>query len=306
MKKTTIIFILGLIAVACGITPSQTLPQNQNFPLIGVAEIPSNNKVQKIAVSDTWLAIQDQNNLVGFDLTTQKKLWSIPFHLDTDSSFSIVNDNLVAASGTQIILINKSGQKSIVVTANIMQLISVDENFLYVMQSGNWDLAVYDISKNALLWKIPVGRGITNVHLDSSTDIVYVVTTESISAFDNISGKLLWQQERGAWYSILNGGVLYLCEPIGQSYSYKLSAINVENRQEIWSKTLSGDIGDTHDLVIIDQMLIVSTIGGLIAIDTQNGNQIWQTAKDDVFYTSPVEFNGTIYAKGLRICPKIS
>ncbi len=180
-----------------------------------------------------------------------------------------------------------------------MQLISVDENFLYVMQGGNWDLAVYNISNNALLWKIPVGRGITNVHFDSSTGIVYVVTTESVSAFDNISGKLLWQQERAAWYSILNGGVLYLCEAIGQSYSYKLSAINVENRQEIWSKTLSGDIGDTHDLVIIDQMLIVSTIGGLIAIDTQNGNQIWQTAKDDVFYTSPVEFNGTIYAKGL-------
>ena len=47
------------------------------------------------------------------------------------------------------------------------------------MQGGNWDLTVYDISKNALLWKIPVGRGITNVHLDSSTGIVYVVTTES-------------------------------------------------------------------------------------------------------------------------------
>jgi len=291
--------MLGLIVVACGITPSQTLPQNQNFPLIGVAEIPSNDKVKKLSVSDTWLVIQDQNNLVGFDLITQKQLWSVPFHSDIDSRFSIVNDNLVAASDTQIIVINKSGQKKIVVTVNIMQLISVDENFLYVMQGANWDLAVYDISKNALLWKIPIGRGITNVNLDSSTGVVYVVTTESVSAFDNISGKLLWQQESGAWHSTLNSGILYLCKPIGQSNSYKLSAINVENQQEIWSKTFSGNIVYTYGLIVIDPMLIISTIGGLIAIDTQNGNQIWQTAKDDVFYTSPIEFSGTIYAKGL-------
>ena len=299
MKKITIIFILGLIVVACSITPSQILPQNQNFPLIGVSEIPSNDKVKKLAVSDTWLAIQDQNNLVGFDLTTQKQLWSVPFNSDIDSSFSIVNDNLVAASGTQIVVINKSGQKNVVVTVNIMHLISIDQNFLYVMQGANWDLAVYDISKNALLWKIPVGRGVTNVHLDTLTGIVYVVTTESISAFDNISGKLLWQQESGAWHSTLHNDILYLCKPISQSNSYKLSAINVENQQETWSKTFSGDIVYTYGLTVIDQILVISTTGGLIAIDTQNGSQIWQAVKDDVFYTSPVKFNEIIYTKGL-------
>ena len=302
MKKIIIICLLGLIAVACSVTSPQVFPQNQNFPLIRIAEITSSDKIIKVAVSDTWLVIQSQKNLTGFDLATQKQLWNTPFQSKVDSRFAIVNDNLVAASGEGIIVVDKLGQKKVVnlgVNVNIDQLISINENFLYVMQDASWNLAVYDLSKNDMLWKIPVGRGITDVFPDSSTGIVYVVTTKSVSAFDNLSGTLLWQREGGAWHSVLDGGILYLCEPVGQSYSYKLSAINIEDLQEIWNKTFSGDVGDTQSLGVISQMLIVSTVSGLIAIDSQSGNQIWQTAKDDGFYTPPVEFQGTIYAKGL-------
>ena len=301
MKKLIIIFMLGLMAVSCGVISPQTFPQNQNFPLVNVVEIPSKDKIEKVAISDTWLAIQTQNNLTGLDIVTQKQLWSIPFSGDVTSKFSIVNDNLVAASNYQIVVVNKLGQKKVIDLGAIVvidELISVNGNFLYIIRDQDWNLAVYDISKNLLLWKTAVGRGITDVFLDPVNGVVYVVTTESVRAFDNSSGTLLWQQERGAWHSVLNNGVLYLCEQTAQNYSYKLSAINVKNQQEIWSKTLSGDIGDIHSLSVINEMLTVGTIEGLIAIDKLNGNQIWQTAKDDIFYMSPIEFNGIIYAKG--------
>jgi len=73
MQKIIIAFMVGLMGISCSVTSPQTFPQNQNFPLVNVAEIPLKDKIEKVAISDTWLVIQSQNNIIGFDLYNKRK-----------------------------------------------------------------------------------------------------------------------------------------------------------------------------------------------------------------------------------------
>jgi outer membrane protein assembly factor BamB len=94
----------------------------------------------------------------------------------------------------------------------------------------------------------------------------------------------------------LEGDTLYLCDDSLRSGQCTVSAINVKNKEEKWKTTIPASY--IYKMSVIDDLLLLSTRDGLVAVDKHTGNVIWQTASNDIFYTVPVGFHNVIYIKG--------
>ncbi len=306
IRNFLVLILLSAVLLSCNAPSDSLTPVQSNFPLKQTMIFPSNDVIEKIAVSDNWMAISGSGKITGVDIKRQKILWTVDFSvfMDSDPEFQIINDTLVAASYDQVILVNKTGQKREITLdpsggdRHIIKLVAVYPNYLYVIRGTNWTLEVYDISRNLLLWKTIVGRGGTDVFYDAAKNITYVTTRDySIQAFNNLTGTILWQENRSALFGAYNSGILYICEQSGSSDIFRFSAIDAENQKELWKRDFAS-IHNVYKLTAISDLLIASTTYGLIAIDESNGNEVWHNLEDETFYTTPVELDGVLYARG--------
>ena len=305
IKTISTLLVLSIILPSCSSDLENRTSVESNFPLKQVQTFSVNESIEKIAVSDTWIAIYTRGKVTAVDVETQKTLWSIDLvRTDTDSEFQIINDILVAATeNDQIVLVNKFGQKRELdmkhEEGRITRLVAIYPNYIYVIRVHNvWTLEAYDISQNALLWTTRVGRGGCDVFYVASKNVAYVTTRDkSIRAFDNATGKVVWEQDRSSLHSAFEGDVLYTVEHTSDTNTFRFSAFDVESQKELWKKDITS-ITHVYKLTIIDEFLIASESDGLIALNKSSGDEVWQTDTGEPFYTRPVEFDDMIYAKG--------
>jgi outer membrane protein assembly factor BamB len=304
-KKT--LFVLGVLLIilpACGSDRKTRTPVESNFPLKQVQIFPSEEVIQKIAVSNSWIATYSSDKMTAIDTETQKILWSINFNVftDFDSEFQISNDTLIAAATDQILLVDKSGSRRTLNLepkgGNITRLVAIYPNHIYVIRGYDWTLEAYDTSQNTLLWTTHVGRGGADVFYAASKNIAYVSTRDKgIRAFDNSTGKVIWEQDRSSLQSAFEGGVLYTVEHTNNTNTFRFSAFNVESQKELWKQEITS-ITHVYKLTIIDKLLIASENDGLMALNKSNGEEVWKTDPGEPLYTRPVEFDDAIYVKG--------
>jgi outer membrane protein assembly factor BamB len=304
MKKViSILFILPMI-LSCVLVSTPPVGET-NFPLQQVASIPVDGEIQQIAVADTWIAVSTYGHITALDKDSQQILWDLDFNaLNEENRFQMVNDTVIASSYDQIILIDKNGQKKEIVLSpqkdsnNIIKIAAVTRDYLYVVRGSSWILEAYDSSKNALVWETPVGRGgADNVFYDPTSGSVYIVGG-SVSALENLNGNLLWEQEEDTLLAAFEDGILYVYEEVDPKDNYRIVAIDVRSREELWTKDfVFSPASGINQLTIIDNLLIASA-GKLIALDKSNGDQIWSASVGETFYTAPIKFDGNLYVMG--------
>ena len=220
----------------------------------------------------------------------------------------MVNNSLIAASQDQIILVDKQGQKKeislepIKGPINIIKVASVYPNYIYVIRGPDWTLEVYDISKHTMIWKMFVGRGFGNVFYDPSNNVAYITTDDSLRAFDNLSGKLLWKMDEGIFPRgvFFEEDVLYIPEQTSLENAFRLADIDAATQKKLWEKDIVRRPNyKGSKRTIIDDLLIFSGYG-MIAIDKSNGEKVWEiNGVGEDFSTVPVEFDGVIYTMGI-------
>jgi outer membrane protein assembly factor BamB len=303
MKAARIFLVLLILPLMLSCIMYSTPPLGEtNFPLEQVAKFPIDGNIHAIAVSDNWIAAHAINKITGIDATSQETLWNIELDLFSKANgFQMIDDNLVAASSDRVILLNKFGQvRDISLEPGrgyIIDLAGVYPNYVYAMR-GNWILEAYDIPANRLIWKMPLGRGVPAVHLDASSNIADVVTYGSTRAVDNLTGSVLWEREGGALNSAYEDGILYSYRVMNGKDNYRLAAIDLQSQNELWGLDMVfPPAGGVNELTVIGNLLIASGGPGLIALDKSTGEKIWETALGEHIYTSPVEFEGVLYAK---------
>lgn len=140
----------------------------------------------------------------------------------------------------------------------------------------------------------PNGRN-AEISLDTSNNTVYIGTTDSIRAVNNINGEILWEQQKSSLYSTFEAGILYLCDEINDRTILRIFALDVKTQKELWHIDVSS-IAPIYNLTILSDLLIVNGMSGEIALNKTKGNQVWQN--DETFVTKPVELHHIIYAKG--------
>lgn len=303
-SKKTIIFTISVFLFSCKSEDKQ-YPVNVKFPLVETSSFDLKSTIENVAVSDAWMAIQTSDSLRAIDINSLTTLWEMPFRVDNSmvNQFLIIEDSfLVAASKDEINLIDKAAKVTAINLSSseedVWKIIAVYPGYLYVLRGPNWILEAYDIDKNILLWKAVVGRGGTNVFYDSNSKTAYVTTRDnSIRAFDNSTGAVLWKQDGKAIYSAFEAGILYFCETTNVEDTYQISAMDVFTQKVLW-RTKVEDVDAVYKLTLYDNLLVVSTRRGIIALDKYSAVQIWHSISEDAFLAAPSGVNGVLYVKG--------
>jgi outer membrane protein assembly factor BamB len=306
MKKIVLALVVLPIIVACMYSASAPLGET-NFPLKKVTEIPIEEDIEEIAVGETWIAVATSDSMIGFDIDTQKRLWSIDFSVITysDPAFRMVNDTLIAASSDQLLVIEKTGNTRPLNLnpegGTITHLSAASSNYVYIIRGSKWTLEAYDFINNKLLWTIIVERGGRGAFYDKLKDIVYVPTSNnSILAIENSTGKLLWKKTGGVLHSVFEEDVLYTFEKLEGANNFSLAAIDVTLQGELWRKAIVMTATQrVENMAIVDELLVVGTGAGLLALNISTGEQVWDILEEDEFDTSPVQFDGILFIKGL-------
>lgn len=311
MKRIIPALLVLPIIFSCVLVKTPPLGEH-NFPLKQVAKI-SIEGVINIAVGDAWIAVSTPENIVAMDINLQKILWTIKFSVDGYSKFQIVNDVLFAASQDQIIMVDKQGNEREIALAplqetfsssiNIIKLISVYPNYLYVIRGSTWNLEAYDISKNTLLWRKQVGRGISDVSYDSLNQLVYVTVGDVVYVDDSLTGEFIQKMTRRSKEHLVDG-ILYSLTYLDSSNAethYEISAVDAATQKTLWQNSFVLPANNrVGDFLTFDNLLIFSG-DGMVAFDKSSGEQIWKIdvhTFGEEFYFPPVEFDNVIYAMG--------
>lgn len=303
MNKRLLVILgfLWLFTNSCRVFASENHPDVGEFPLV-LTDSMEIEKVQRIAFSDEWIAVQTPGEITAIDLKTKNVLWKIQsLAPDIDSEFEIVDDNLIFASQDEVFILAKNGER-IPLTLNpnqdqLIRLIAVYHSYIYVIRGGDWTLEVYDFAKNSMLWQRWVGRGNTSVFYEGQKNVGFVVTPRGIGAFNNSTGELIWEHKREILHSTINSDTLYLLEQ--ENDVYKISAIDINTQHEKWKKPVSFDANEKiYQMTVLDNLLVLSTRKGVLALEMNSGEVVWQSITGDIFYTKPVLISDFIYARG--------
>lgn len=311
MKRIVPILLILPFVFSCVLYSTPPLGET-NFPLKQIARIPIEGIIG-VAVGDTWIAASTDKKIIAIDISDQKILWSIDFSVDGYSKFQIVNDVLFAASQDEVIMVNKQGlkkeialsplQESFSPSINIIMMISVYPDYLYVIRGSNWYLEAYDISANTMLWRKGVGRGIADVSYDPVDKLVYVTIDDTVYVNDNLTGEFLRKQARHLG-EYLVGEVLYtlsITKKDNTETHYEIDAVDTKTQEKLWSNSFVLPANNfVGDFLTVGDLLVISG-DGMIAFDRFDGEEIWEVdvhTFGEGFDVSPVEFDNVIYAIG--------
>lgn len=301
MKKKLFALLVFCMAQSCALYESPILGE-KNFPLREHIAIPIEGTIREIAVAKSWIAVSTYDKIFAIDIDTQKILWGKDFSAITYAEGLLINDDdLFAASPNKILLIHRDGQEEVLDVsseeASIGSLVSANSTYLYFVQGPNWTFTAFDVSENISIWKVDLGRGSGDeAYYDLKSNRV-LVTGGSIWAFDSVNGALLWRKNTDTLSSTFADGKLYAYVDLNGNNKYRIMAIDIQSQKEIWSHdyTFSPAEG-VNKLTIIDELIVLSG-KNLIALDKSSGKLIWESVVGEPFYTSPIEFDGTLYAK---------
>jgi outer membrane protein assembly factor BamB len=306
LKKLIIPFLAFLSVCSCSPNLNSPLALGEEFPLVQAFAIPHNGEIRGIAVSDDWFAYHTLDAITAIDIGSQKTLWQEKFRvISSREGFQIINDRLITISNNQIVSWNKQGQREELIrldaldsSVNIITIPMTYQNYAYIIRGPQWTLEAYDTSIKRILWKID---GIENAFYDPSSNIAYLITRDGdIQSIDNASGTLLWRHSASVVQGGYSSGIFYLYEKIKSDGHYEISAFDVQSQKELWRINYTNlSESDVYKLAIIDQYLFASVRSGLVAFDKNSGASIWKADIGEPVETSPIEFDGVIYAKGV-------
>jgi outer membrane protein assembly factor BamB len=278
---------------------------DSDFPLELIKTYKTDYSIEKLAVSDSWIAISGANQITAIDLQSDKVLWVVnDIFIDKDSRFEIVNGILFVATSDNVIMINKTGEKQLIKLKggreNLIQLNAINGEYLYVTRGNEWILEVYSIKKNAFLWETKVGRGYSEVHSDLETDKTYIATSESIHAFESSSGNPLWDKTISITSSFFEDGILYILQQPKSNSVYMIKALNAAlDGEEIWNSQIR--INSSIDLIqmkVLQSLLVINTGFEYLAYNKGTGIPVWESSLDTTIYNAPLELDGVLYSKG--------
>jgi outer membrane protein assembly factor BamB len=304
MKKLVLAITFLPILLSCVLYSTPPLGDT-NFPLKKSQSIPIGETIRDIAIGDTWIAVQTNNSIIGLDIDTFATLWKIDVRVNVfGEGFKIVGDRLVTISeGQKLILVDRNGNKEEKAldddVTTVVRIPGIYPDYVYVVGGSYWSLEVYDLVQDKMLWKSKVGRSIGPVFYDPANNIAYLTKDDSITAYENSSGKVLWKKEnvygRGA---LFDSGILYVSASSSVEGAFTLAAIEGVSQATLWEK----DIVRPTDIKASDQTLIGNLLifrgYGMFAIDKTNGELVWTVPSiGEEFIETPVEFNGLIYIR---------
>lgn len=301
--------LLAFLLLICLLTSCNPIQENlgirgENFPLTQRWSSHLDGRIYGLAVSDDWIAVSQSNGITAIDTETGSYLWNLSFPLDKDSLLLFLNGNLVVASFSQMKVIDKSGEELSTINFHSQnespQIVAAYSNYVFVRMTPSWKLEIYDIQRGTLAWEIPVGRGGLSISFDEITNIVYLTTTSFVSSHDISNGSMIWKIDKNTRTGIFDAGVIYYSsESSGNENAGNISAVDARSLDLLWDANIPNGVRTAiYNLTVIDNMLIVSTDFGLLAIDKKDGHDLWQSETSEFFYGKPVFINDVIYVRG--------
>lgn len=153
------------------------------------------------------------------------------------------------------------------------------------------------------LWRQPIGPGCSSFAVNE--DLFYTQEQrgeeEVVSCYSLTSGKLVWKHgDKARFYDshagagprstpTLAGGRVYTLGGTGI-----VNALNAADGSKIWTRDAAteNDVkvlgwGFCGSPIVIDNVVIISLSGKLVAYDTENGNPIWNCPDGGNSYSSP-------------------
>jgi outer membrane protein assembly factor BamB len=308
MKKTVLAMLILPITFSCIPYSTPELGET-NFPLQQVAKIPVEANVKEVVLGDTWMAISTTDEkIVSFDIDAQEMLWEIDFSTISSlgkKSMFVDEDNLIAVSSDQIVMVDKSGdRKYINVDEDVKPIIEVSEvnsGYIYVI-GGNWNLQAYDYQQNIMLWEERgLGRGVRDVSYDPGNKLVYVTLDETVYTDDNLTGKTLSEAARHYGEHLIDG-VLYTLTNTNQNNAethYEIKALDVKTQEMLWQNSFVLPYNNYRgNLLAVGGGLVFKDDYWMVEFNKLSGEELWKIGFGEAITAPPVEFNNVIYAMG--------
>ncbi len=132
--------------------------------------------------------------------------------------------------------------------------------------------------------------------------LVYVSSFDKrLHALDRETGNEEWSAEAGDWVwaaPVLNGDLVYYVDVSGNVY-----AVEAASGTRVWMQNIGGLVRATP--LLVDGVLYVASAGdvnvneaerqgALIALDDEDGRELWRKTTSAPLYTTPVAVNDTI------------
>ncbi len=175
------------------------------------------------------------------------------------------------------------------------------DGVLYVV-SLDKKLYALNAETGALEWELAFGGSIANKP-SVGADLLYLGTFDNkLHAVDVATGAERWAVDTGGWAwsgPALADGVVYAADLEGNLY-----ALDAESGAEIWSKKETG-LGEVQaSPVVINEMVIFAAAdtsgdeetrqGTLLALNAQDGSEIWRERTPARIFTTPVVANDAL------------
>jgi hypothetical protein len=301
-KLIPIIMTIFLLVMSCSVFESDTSITSSNFPLKERWSSKFDGTVYKLGVADDWIVVGQSKSITAINTESGKAMWTMDITLDTDSLLLISDDSLIAASSSQLFVINKAGEK--VHTINLRpsqstEVVAMYEDFIFVFRRAGGVLEAYSIQNETLAWKVTTHRGGVSVNFEPSTNTVFITSSISVSANNLADGSEIWKIQTVARTGVLDSDVLFYYWEAPRITSH-ISAINAGNSIQIWDIETPYNLQDSvFDLSIFDNKLIETTDLGVAAIDKKDGNKLWQLKLTDFVYSKPMFISNVIYTRGI-------
>jgi len=305
--KLAISFLISVILVSCGAPSTNQTIESDGFPLEEHWSYDLGVPIYKLAVTDEIIAVGRSDGVTAIDVETGKLLWSLDFSLATDSRIAFTEDSLIAANSIkkQILIIGKKGEeikKFNLDSTESFEILAVYSRFVFVRRIPSWNLEVYDLHKGIKAWQIFIGRGSTSISYDLEADIAYVATSSFIGAYNARNGDKIWKFSNVARAGVLDSGTFFYYSEGSKTNNKKagyIYAMDAQEENQLWSMEIPLQIRTSiYNLTIINDMLVVSTDFGLIAINKIDGSEMWQSETNEFFYGKPIMISDIIFIRG--------
>ena len=300
-KIIPIVVAIFLFVISCNLFQPDVNITSSNFPLKEQWSSIFDHAVYNLGVADDWVAVGQSNGITAIDTESGKTMWKLDFQLDHDSLLLISNDELVAASSSQLFVINKTGE--IIHTINLRpkqstEVVAMYADYVFVYRRADGLLEAYSIQNEKLAWYVITHRGGVSVNFDSRTNTVYITSSSFVSANKITDGSEIWKKDIVGRTGILDSDTFYYFSELSPAIGY-ITAANERDGSELWKIDEHFSIRTTiYNLTITGNLLVASTDYGLIAFDKNNGNELWQSETNDFFYGNPIPFDDILYIRG--------
>lgn len=301
--KGLTLFLLVFLIISCKRAKNSAF-ENKDFPLSELWSYKSTNSILNIATSPDLIIVGSRNNLSALDSMSGNLLWDKFVDSDPDSLPIFFGDNLIVADKSRIITLDNFGNEvnsfEIDTPSQDAELIAVYSGYAFLRRVPAYTLEVYDLYKEAIIWKFAIGRGNLNIGFIDDKEIVIIASSTFVSAHNISSGQILWKLDDTAQTMTLDKTrVYYFPRVLIDNKGANVSAVDAEQGNLIWDANKTAYSGVIpYSMRIFNEILVLGTDHGLIAKNIDDGKEIWHSMTDESVYAQPVLIDGILYARG--------